>query len=207
MKNVLLLLIAALAACDKPAPAPPSTQTASQTAAVVAPEPPKTWQVVDSTTLTPSQNEQLAKAQDAQKTLGTQLVQTLMTTANQDGYPKAVEFCNVQAPVIAAEVAAAKGVKIGRTSDKLRNVKNTAPEWFANLEKSDSVAVLTGPKGELGWVAPIKTAQVCLNCHGTTERVAPDVASVIAEKYPEDKAMGYEEGDLRGWFWVEVPAS
>lgn len=111
--------------------------------------------------------------------------------------------------MIAARIAAEKGVKIGRTSDKLRNPSNTAPEWFNTLvdTKTAAPAVFSGPNGELGWVAPIKLGSMCVNCHGPAESLAPEVASALTEKYPEDKATGYAEGDLRGWFWVEVPAT
>jgi len=30
---------------------------------------------------------------------------------------------------------------------------------------------------------------------------------VLAAKYPMDQATGFKEGDLRGWFWIEVPPS
>ena len=44
---------------------------------------------------------------------------------------------------------------------------------------------------------------LCLNCHGV--ELAPDVAGRIAELYPEDRATGFEAGELRGVFWVEFP--
>jgi hypothetical protein len=33
------------------------------------------------------------------------------------------------------------------------------------------------------------------------------VTAAHAAKYPKDQATGFKEGDLRGWFWVEVPPS
>ena len=39
------------------------------------------------------------------------------------------------------------------------------------------------------------------------EACQPDVASRISELYPEDRATGFEAGDLRGIFWVEFPAA
>jgi hypothetical protein len=29
-------------------------------------------------------------------------------------------------------------------------------------------------------------------------------ASRINESYPDDQALGFAAGDLRGWFWVEI---
>jgi len=40
---------------------------------------------------------------------------------------------------------------------------------------------------------------------GTAETITEEVATAIAENYPEDMATGFTEGDLRGWLWVEVP--
>jgi hypothetical protein len=31
------------------------------------------------------------------------------------------------------------------------------------------------------------------------------VRAELDELYPHDRAVGYRTGDLRGWFWVEVP--
>jgi hypothetical protein len=46
----------------------------------------------------------------------------------------------------------------------------------------------------------IPTGGLCLACHGET--IDPAVAGKIAELYPEDKATGFREGDLRGAFVV-----
>ena len=43
----------------------------------------------------------------------------------------------------------------------------------------------------------------CLTCHGAT--VDESVAATIAELYPEDEAIGFAVGDLRGVFWAEMP--
>jgi len=31
------------------------------------------------------------------------------------------------------------------------------------------------------------------------------VREQLSTHYPDDAATGYQAGDLRGWFWVEVP--
>ena len=42
-------------------------------------------------------------------------------------------------------------------------------------------------------------------CHGPVETIDDDVMAAIHEAYPEDQGVGFVEGDLRGWFWVEAP--
>ena len=46
----------------------------------------------------------------------------------------------------------------------------------------------------------IPTGAVCLNCHGT--KIAPEVSQALAGLYPEDRATGFNEGDIRGAFVV-----
>jgi hypothetical protein len=67
---------------------------------------------------------------------------------------------------------------IGRTSHKLRNAANVAPAWADPFvaELAEDPTYVAGPNGELG-----------------------------AEVYPDDQGVGFLEGDLRGWFWVEAP--
>jgi hypothetical protein len=36
--------------------------------------------------------------------------------------------------------------------------------------------------------------------------IPDEVKQTLAKEYPDDQATGFEEGDLRGWFWIEVPA-
>ena len=65
---------------------------------------------------------------------------------------------------------------------------------------------MEGPAGELGAFLPIKLAAPCLACHGPADDLDEDVRSALAESYPDDQATGFAEGDLRGWFWIEVPS-
>ena len=34
---------------------------------------------------------------------------------------------------------------------------------------------------------------------------APEVQHALKESYPVDRAVGFAEGEVRGWFWVELP--
>jgi hypothetical protein len=46
---------------------------------------------------------------------------------------------------------------------------------------------------------------MCATCHGPTESLSAGVRKEIAERYPTDRAVGFKEGEIRGWFWVEIP--
>jgi hypothetical protein len=53
---------------------------------------------------------------------------------------------------------------------------------------------------ERRWMKPIMTAPLCLTCHG--DALDPELAAVIAERYPADRATGFTPGELRGAFYV-----
>lgn len=198
-----------------PAKAPASTTSSSSKKAPGVKAPVKkasakdAWTRVDVAGLTPAQAEQLARAKKAQAGLGQSLMKTLKGAMGKDGPKGAVEVCNLNASPIAGEVAKVHKVKIGRTSHKLRNPNNAAPAWMSDVvsQKQKTVQVFKHTDGRLGYTAPIMFNGLCVTCHGTLAQIAPEVKSILAGRYPKDQAIGFQPGDLRGWFWVEVPRS
>ena len=120
---------------------------------------------------------------------------------------RAIDVCATKAPAIAAEVARAHDVRIGRTSWKLRQTGNLPPPWTQPLvdQRVDDECVVMSEGGTIGVLTPIRVAAACLQCHGTAADLAPGVAEALERLYPDDDATGFAAGDLRGWFWVEVP--
>ena len=123
---------------------------------------------------------------------------------------EAVSACRIEAPKIAGQLSR-DGVVVGRTSHRLRNPANASPDWVTPvlegyIESTGNRApqVVNLPGDRVGYVEPIVTKALCLTCHG--EALAPPLASRIGSLYPEDRATGFREGDLRGVFWVEYPA-
>lgn len=41
--------------------------------------------------------------------------------------------------------------------------------------------------------------------HGAPETFAPEVTALLRDAYPDDRAVGFTEGELRGFAWAEVP--
>ena len=136
------------------------------------------------------------------------LMGRVMSVASEEGFPAAVTVCKEEAIALTEEVAEKHGLALGRTSEQLRNPDNQPPDWFADLSANVNVAARfqEAETGELRGVAPIRLAAGCTNCHGATDQLAEGVPEALALHYPDDQATGYEEGDLRGYFWVEVPA-
>jgi hypothetical protein len=142
-------------------------------------------------------------AAELQGTLKTALMESLTA-----GPAEAIEACAVMAPDLAAGLST-DGVRIGRTSHRLRNPANAAPAWVEPLVEEYRE---TAPGAEsqalwiddstVGYVEPIYVQKPCLACHG--EAVADDVLQEIQATYPQDRATGFHEGEFRGVIWVEI---
>lgn len=165
-----------------------------------------TWSLVTAEALSAPQAAQLAKAEQARDGLAKALVGEL-TTALKSGPAAAVTVCSERAPALATAAATEFGVRIGRTSMSLRNPQNTIPAWAQQQVSSGPAAptFFAGSGGELATLFPIRLMPQCLQCHGKVADLAADVRAILASKYPADRATGFAAGDLRGWFWVEVP--
>lgn len=167
-----------------------------------------TWQTVAEGNMTTEQAAQREKALAARDAMFTSLKGRLMEVAGSDGPAAAIEVCSKEAPQIAEETSQEHGVTIGRTSFRLRNKDNAPPTWAAQLV-ADRVAEPTylTKGGKLAALLPIRIQAQCLMCHGSDDIIPSEVKDALAEHYPDDQATGFKDGDLRGWFHVEVPAS
>jgi len=143
----------------------------------------------------------------ATNALASEMMAELMASLDESGAAGGIGACRDKAPTVAANVSETYGVGIGRTSNLLRNAANVAPAW-AETYVADMVEDPTwvgGPDGELGALLPIRLKAECQMCHGPVETIDQEVMAAILEAYPDDQAVGYSDGDLRGWFWVEAP--
>jgi len=128
---------------------------------------------------------------------------------------EAISVCSTRAPAIAMEQSAGLGATVGRTALRVRNPDNAPAAWqrealeqFAgqleagadpgSLEYAREVEV--DGIAERRWMKPIMTAPLCVTCHG--DALAPELATAIAKRYPEDRATGFAPGELRGAFYV-----
>lgn len=177
-----------LLACSEPAPPPAASP------AVVAPDP------------------ALARAAAAGQEFGSTLKGRLQEAMAAGGPPGAIAVCTEAAPAVAAEMERKHGVKIGRSSLRLRNPANAGPEWVQAWLRSTGERPAEGltpvkevVDGTARVLVPIAVEPVCVNCHGPVEGLSPEVKSTLAERYPQDRATGYAVGDLRGVLWVEAP--
>jgi len=149
--------------------------------------------------------EAVAKAKSATQALFKQLSARLQGAVQEIGLAGAIEVCQTEAPAIAKAVSNEQELKVGRTSHRLRNRANAPPVWVADLE-SRACRVYAHPDGRIGVTLPILAMNLCLKCHGTDDCIPTGVKEALAKAYPEDEAHGFAPGDIRGQFWVEIPA-
>lgn len=204
---IALLLILPLLGCDSPDPTPPTPQidrsTISEPDSETSPRAQKTQEAQEAQAPDPRQETAMAAIFDLRDTL----LARVMTVARAEGFPAAVAVCYDEAIPLTEEIAQKHGVALGRTSDKLRNPDNNTPSWLSDLtpHASEGPYFTIADSGELRGVAPIRLAEACTHCHGQADKLADGVSAELARLYPNDQATGYAAGDLRGYFWVEVP--
>ncbi len=192
-----LALAGALALLGCPAQPPGAAPPASA---------PQAWRPIDPAA-TRDHAPAAARAEAARDALTGALSTRLQAALAEGGPVAAIGVCQDEAPRIAAEVAAAQGVAIGRTAARLRNPGNAPPPWAAAevARGREEPWLAVAPDGRLAALYPLRTAPLCVTCHGPADGLAPAVREALAARYPRDAATGFAPGDLRGWVWVEVP--
>lgn len=165
--------------------------------------------VVALTSLSVDQEKQKQLAIAAKDAMFKKLSGRLMSVIASDGRAKAIDVCKSEAPAFGEQIEEEFGVEIGRTSLKLRNSTNAGPDWTAAFVAAKlEVPTFVGlPDDTLGALIPIHLKQNCTLCHGDRDTLAKDVRDALDLHYPTDQATGFKDGDLRGWFWIEVPAN
>lgn len=153
-----------------------------------------------------------ARAEQAMNELQQALLARLKAAMDGGGPAAAVEVCRTDARAIADEVARKQGIELGRTSHRLRNSGNAPRPWARAIVdgsggvKASAEKLRTIDLGDrVGVLRPIGTAEACTRCHGPEEEVRRNIGGTLTAVYPDDRATGFAPGDLRGWFWAEVP--
>lgn len=143
-----------------------------------------------------------------QRRLGARLKSEL----ERGGPVDAVAVCRDSAQIMTADVAEQWGIQVGRTSHRLRNPGNAPRPWAATYvaavdsgaKASQVKSILVDLDDRVGVLQPIPTAALCVQCHGAPDSLSTDMKRILRESYPEDRAVGFAEGDLRGFFWAEA---
>ena len=140
------------------------------------------------------------------------LLWQLQHKLGEGGPALAFRVCHIDTTQLTHRLARYEGIAAGFTSDRLRNPTNRPKRWAAELVAAhagrrvrdvDGFAVDLGDR--IGVLRPMVEQEICATCHGPVERLTPAVRQLIAEAYPNDRAIDFAQGEIRGWFWVEMP--
>ena len=126
-----------------------------------------------------------------------------------NGLDEAVNFCHNNAQTLTDSIGKANNVSMRRASHKLRNSKNkpnidqlaVINNYLEQQETHKDLIpmVMKDDKGFVHFYAPIKLKKKCLQCHGKPiEQINEKILKIIKTNYPDDKATGFREGELRG---------
>lgn len=164
--------------------------------------------------LTPEVNDKKAAVNEAKKitkSFGGALKKELKAAIKSGGHINALDVCNTEADPIAEKSAKEFNASVSRVSLKNRNPKNVPNDWQKTvLENFDARAAKGEDVSKMGFsevvekeghkqlrfMKALPTGGLCLDCHGSN--IEADVQAKITELYPEDKAVGYEKGQVRG---------
>ena len=137
-----------------------------------------------------------------------QLGKNLIRAIGEKGTSGAIEFCNTQATKLTDSVSVMKNAIITRVSDKPRNPANIANQeelgyirYYQKLIASgtEPKPIVKSEKGEVSFYYPITTNAMCLQCHGKpNEQIIPTTLATLKQLYPNDKAVGYGQNEVRG---------
>jgi uncharacterized protein DUF3365 len=142
-----------------------------------------------------------------------ELKSVLVANMKEGGPLQAVNVCSDTATDLTSIYSKKMNVEVKRVSFKNRNANNI-PDSFEEraLLKFENIMVQGKLNSETNlleklsvdgnemvkFAKPIFVDAPCLNCHGSEAQISDQVAEVLREKYPGDKAKGYKIGDLRG---------
>lgn len=152
----------------------------------------------------------LTEARKVATTLPPKLIIALQEEIKKSGPEGAIPVCKDMAPQMAGQISKETGWKIKRVSLKARNDARAIPDSWeksaledfdkraaagespAKLEKGEKIG------NEYRFVKALPVQALCLTCHGAADQLSPAIRAALGQHYPDDRATGYSEGQIRG---------
>ena len=144
------------------------------------------------------------------KQFGGTLKPHLKGALDKAGPVEAIKVCSEQAPAIAKQLTQKTGWKVGRVSLKARNSTSAIPDAWekkvlqqfderqAKGESAKKMAYAEIVDGQFRFMKAQGVEPLCLTCHG--DKLTSEVQEALKLHYPEDSALGYSLGQIRGAF-------
>lgn len=158
----------------------------------------------------------MQESRDAAAAMLKELGQKLQAAMANGGPENAIAVCNIEAPAIADRISIEEKITISRVGTRVRNpVLGMPNDWQtealkqfskgladgvkpADMEFVQAVKAGGGSRMELRYAKPIVMQAMCTACHGTPDQISPEVQAKLKALYPDDRAVGYKPGELRG---------
>ncbi len=145
----------------------------------------------------------------------TALSSKLQAAMQEGGVVHAIEYCNLAAYPLVDSLSKVHQATIRRTSTKVRNEKDTPTtaelavleEYQKMAEEGEALKPIVKELNQeyMAFYAPIRINASCLQCHGKVgETLLEENHALIKELYPNDKAIGYSDGDFRGIWSIKL---
>jgi hypothetical protein len=148
------------------------------------------------------------------------LLSVLQAEIARSGPEGAIATCREQAPAMAREASEKSGWAVRRVSLRNRNPKAVPDAWEraaledfdrraaagespATLERAETVQ--ENGQAVQRYLRALPTAEPCTSCHGTPDRISAAVATQLKTLYPDDRAVGYRVGEIRGAITLRRP--
>ena len=142
------------------------------------------------------------------KTLGSHL----KSAVAEGGINNALHYCQLNAMPLVKELSEEFDVTISRMAVKFRNNKNEALDIDLmvfndfqsklNIDGADQSRMVY-LNDHTFFYKPIVMQEFCKACHGTEEFIGEEAWQTISLLYPNDRAIDFETGDLRGIWKIE----
>lgn len=162
----------------------------------------------------------LEEARGVAGSIPPKLLGVLQEEIQKGGPEGAIGVCREKAPAMAKAASEQTGWAIRRVSLKNRNPKAVPDAWEEAVLKEFDQRLAAGEKptglekGEVvtvdgkkmyRYMKALPTQDLCLQCHGTPDRISPAVQAKLQELYPQDKAVGYHPAQIRGAMTLKKP--
>jgi len=165
-----------------------------------------------------SQFEQaLLEARQLSKELAEKVRGLLLQEIDRGGFVNAARVCSELAQEITQQFNKRTGYYARHVSLRYRNPKNIPDDYERRkLEEFDFLTrekrlgneykevVKEGDQEYLRYMRPLVAIPLCLVCHGPKENIPSEIKTILAEKYPGDRATGFLVGDVRGAISVKI---
>jgi len=162
-------------------------------------------------------DQALKEARDVSGELADEVRGLLLQEIGKGGFVNAVKVCSESAQKITKRFNERPGHIGRRISLRHRNPKNIPDDYerrkleefdLLNHERrlgNDYFEVVKEDGLEyLRYMKPLIAIPLCMNCHGPKENIPSEVRIILSEKYPEDRAIGFRVGDVRGAISIKI---